>query len=45
MERGTTILIFGSMVDSLILSATALALELATEQAPDAEVAPPQVEA
>jgi len=44
-ERGATILIPSSMVDSLNPLPATLALALATEQTPVPEVAPPQVEA
>ena len=44
-ERGATILIPSSMVDSLNPSAATLAVALATEQAPVPEVAPTQVAA
>jgi regulator of protease activity HflC (stomatin/prohibitin superfamily) len=40
-ERGATILIPSSMVDSLNPSVTSLALALATKTTPDSEVAPP----
>ena len=44
-ERGVTILIPSSMVDSLNPSTATLAVALATEKTPVPEVAPPQVDA
>jgi hypothetical protein len=44
-ERGTTILIPGSMLDILNLSVTSVALSLATTELPDPELVPHQLAA